>query len=201
MSSFKLLRKIARPALVHHPRARLPARVAGSCAPRASAGLLPSVPEGTTKAGLCHGRLQIQRADHRGPPPPPPSAVELHNSLPAFGATFTDHMLTCAWTAEHGWAAPTIEPFRNIELHPAAHALHYAVEVFEGMKAYRVYPGAGAGSGCPPRLFRPDMHMARMNRSAARMLLPSESGADTCDAPPPTGCFVAPAAPIGPVHQ
>ena len=154
-----LLRKIVRPVPVN--QTGLPVKVAG-CAPRIP-GLLSAAPE-AAKAGLCHGRLQIQRVVHPGPLP---SAVDLHA---AFGATFTDHMLICAWTAEHGWAAPAIEPFRNIELHPAAHVLHYAVEVFEGMKAY---PDA-AGGGCP-RLFRPDMHMARMNRSAARMLLPSES--------------------------
>lgn len=35
--------------------------------------------------------------------------------------------------------------------------LHYAIELFEGMKAYR-------GVDNRIRIFRPDMNMARMNR-------------------------------------
>lgn len=40
---------------------------------------------------------------------------------------------------------------------------------FEGMKAYRCEDGT-------IRLFRPDMNMARMNRSAARIALPQFNG-------------------------
>ena len=43
--------------------------------------------------------------------------------------------------------------------------LHYAVEILEGLKAYR-------GIDDRIRLFRADMNMARMRRSAARAALP-----------------------------
>jgi len=42
---------------------------------------------------------------------------------------------------------------------------HYAVELFEGMKAYR-------GVDNRIRLFRPEMNMARMRKTAARSALP-----------------------------
>lgn len=43
---------------------------------------------------------------------------------------------------------------------------HYAFCLFEGTKAYR-------SEDDTVRLFRPDMNMARMNRSAARIALPT----------------------------
>lgn len=46
-------------------------------------------------------------------------------------------MLEIDWNAETGWAAPKISPMGNFEMHPAASVLHYALECFEGMKAYR----------------------------------------------------------------
>jgi branched-chain amino acid aminotransferase len=42
---------------------------------------------------------------------------------------------------------------------------HYGIECFEGMKAYKDKNGK-------IRLFRPDMNMARMNRSTERIALP-----------------------------
>ncbi|KAM9299686.1 branched-chain-amino-acid aminotransferase, mitochondrial [Gastrophryne carolinensis] len=83
-----------------------------------------------------------------------------------FGKTFTDHMLTIEWTSEKGWANPQIKPFQNLSLHPATSALHYSVELFEGMKAYR-------GEDNQVRLFRPMMNMERMHRTALRACLPS----------------------------
>ncbi|XP_075047191.1 branched-chain-amino-acid aminotransferase, cytosolic-like [Mixophyes fleayi] len=83
-----------------------------------------------------------------------------------FGKTFTDHMLTIEWTSEKGWAKPHIKPFQNLSLHPATSALHYSVELFEGMKAYR-------GEDNQVRLFRPTLNMERMHRTALRACLPS----------------------------
>jgi len=42
----------------------------------------------------------------------------------------------------------------DLVLHPATKALHYAVQLFEGMKAYR-------GNDGKIRLFRPEMNIAR----------------------------------------
>ena len=48
---------------------------------------------------------------------------------------------------------------------PSSTVLHYAQCLFEGLKAYRDKDGK-------VRLFRPDLNMARMNRSAKRLALP-----------------------------
>ena len=56
--------------------------------------------------------------------------------------------------------------FENLTLHPAAKALHYAQEAFEGMKAYRGVDGR-------VRLFRPLRNMSRLRESARRCCLPS----------------------------
>ena len=79
-------------------------------------------------------------------------------------------MLSIEWTATSGWQAPRITPYQNLSLDPATCVFHYAFECFEGMKAYR----------CPKdsslRLFRPDKNMARFNKSAARIALPTFDG-------------------------
>ncbi|XP_068962957.1 branched-chain-amino-acid aminotransferase, cytosolic-like isoform X2 [Petaurus breviceps papuanus] len=82
-----------------------------------------------------------------------------------FGTVFTDHMLTVEWSLNFGWEKPRIKPLENLSLHPGSSVLHYAVELFEGMKAYR-------GVDKKIRLFRPDLNMDRMLRSAARITLP-----------------------------
>ena len=93
----------------------------------------------------------------------------------AFGSVFSDHMLEVEWTKEGGWGMARIVPFHNIEMHPAAHALHYAVEIFEGMKAYSDDKRSGGrkNNQFASRLFRPIDNMIRMNLSASRMLLPT----------------------------
>ncbi|KAI0209344.1 Branched-chain-amino-acid aminotransferase, cytosolic [Lamellibrachia satsuma] len=82
-----------------------------------------------------------------------------------FGHEFTDHMLEIEWTLANGWGPPTICPLHDISLHPAAKVLHYAVELFEGLKAYR-------GVDNKVRLFRPYQNIERMLRSAGRSALP-----------------------------
>lgn len=84
----------------------------------------------------------------------------------AFGGKFTDHMLTIEWSGKNGWGKPKIGPLKNLELHPAAKCLHYSVEIFEGMKAYKAVDGT-------TRMFRPDKNMARFHKSAMRSVLPS----------------------------
>ncbi|KAK4915806.1 hypothetical protein LTR28_013503 [Elasticomyces elasticus] len=86
-----------------------------------------------------------------------------------FGRTFTDHMLSLEWTASEGWLAPRITPYQNLSLDPATCVFHYAFEAFEGMKAYKDKSGN-------VRLFRPDRNMARLNKSVARIALPTFDG-------------------------
>ncbi|KAL9072240.1 MAG: hypothetical protein Q9161_003713 [Pseudevernia consocians] len=86
-----------------------------------------------------------------------------------FGRTFTDHMLSIEWTASQGWLAPRIIPYQNLSLDPATCVFHYAFECFEGMKAYKNSEGQ-------VRLFRPEKNMARLNKSSARIALPTFTG-------------------------
>ncbi len=96
------------------------------------------------------------------------------NNLP-FGTQFTDHMFTMDYTEGQGWHDAQIIPFGPIELSPASMVLHYAQEVFEGLKAYKK-PDGGI------QLFRPTENLARMNRSNARMCIPQIDEAFVLDA-------------------
>ena len=78
-------------------------------------------------------------------------------------------MLSVEWTASQGWLAPRITPYQNLSLDPATCVFHYAFECFEGMKAYKDSEGQ-------LRLFRPEKNMARLNRSSARIALPTFTG-------------------------
>lgn len=75
-------------------------------------------------------------------------------------------MLSIEWTASDGWLPPRITPYQNLSLDPATCVFHYAFECFEGMKAYKTSNGE-------MRLFRPDKNMARLNKSSARIALPT----------------------------
>ncbi|CAL8310776.1 unnamed protein product [Arctogadus glacialis] len=101
--------------------------------------------------------LVIERNAAPSPKPDPSTLV--------FGKQFSDHMLTIDWSDKDGWEAPQIKPFQNLSLHPASSALHYSIELFEGMKAFR-------GVDDRIRLFRPMHNMERMHRSAERSCLP-----------------------------
>ncbi|MDR1316783.1 MAG: branched-chain amino acid aminotransferase [Spirochaetales bacterium] len=79
-----------------------------------------------------------------------------------FGRIFTDYMLMMKRDNTRGWFYAAIEPFGDLSLSPAALVLHYAQEVFEGLKAYR-------GGGGRILLFRPWENMKRMALSAARL--------------------------------
>ena len=84
---------------------------------------------------------------------------------PGFGKTFTDHMVRATWTAERGWHDGRVGPYGPISLMPSAAVLHYAQEIFEGMKAYRHADGS-------VWTFRPEQNAARFARSARRLALP-----------------------------
>ncbi|MEW6335219.1 MAG: branched-chain amino acid aminotransferase [Thermodesulfobacteriota bacterium] len=82
-----------------------------------------------------------------------------------FGKIFSDHFFTMSYHTGQGWHDPLIEPYRPLQLDPTAMCLHYAQEIFEGMKAYRGVDGA-------IYLFRPLENIRRMNVSAQRLCMP-----------------------------
>ena len=82
-----------------------------------------------------------------------------------FGRIFTDHMFIMNYDKGDGWHNARIVPYGPIPLDPAAMCLHYAQEVFEGLKAYRADDGRIL-------MFRPEKNYARMNISNERMVIP-----------------------------
>jgi branched-chain amino acid aminotransferase len=84
----------------------------------------------------------------------------------AFGTDFTDHMFLVDFQEEKGWYDPRVEPYGPLTLDPATAVLHYGQGLFEGLKAFR-------GKDGKIRLFRPDKHVARLNRTAEKMCIPT----------------------------
>ena len=84
---------------------------------------------------------------------------------PGFGKVFTDHMAIVRYSEGQGWHDARITARGPIPLDPAAAVLHYAQEIFEGLKAYRLDDGSMA-------LFRADANARRFNASADRMAMP-----------------------------
>ena len=85
-----------------------------------------------------------------------------------FGDIFTEHMLTIKYSVtDGGWETPQIVKTENLSLHPGAMILHYGQQVFEGLKAF-----AGPKDE-DILLFRPDMNIARFNKSCERMCIPT----------------------------
>ena len=82
-----------------------------------------------------------------------------------FGKYFTDHMYTMKYTEANGWHDKGVKKFGPFIMDPAACVLHYAQEIFEGMKAYASDDGRVL-------MFRPEKNAQRMNRSAERMCMP-----------------------------
>ncbi|MCL1898610.1 MAG: branched-chain amino acid aminotransferase [Micrococcales bacterium] len=82
-----------------------------------------------------------------------------------FGSVFTDHMVAIDWTQAGGWSGHRVEPYGPLNLPPAAAVLHYAQEIFEGLRAYRWADGS-------IRAFRPWANAERFARSARRYALP-----------------------------
>ncbi len=81
-----------------------------------------------------------------------------------FGRIFSKRMFSQRYTPERGWHDACIGPYAPFSLDPAAMVLHYAQEIFEGLKAYRRPDGN-------INLFRPWENAIRFNRSAQRMAM------------------------------
>ncbi len=83
---------------------------------------------------------------------------------PGWGRVFTDHMVTIRYSRDRGWHDWKAGARKPLELDPGSMVLHYAQEIFEGMKAYRLPDGGGA-------LFRPDANARRFHNSAERLAM------------------------------
>ena len=86
-------------------------------------------------------------------------------AAPGFGKHFSDHMVSVTWSEGRGWHDAQVMPYGPILLDPASAVLHYAQEIFEGLKAYRHADGSIWS-------FRPQANAQRFQRSATRLAMP-----------------------------
>lgn len=82
-----------------------------------------------------------------------------------FGKIFSDYMFVMKYSEGTGWHDAQIKPYEYFSISPAATVLHYAQEVFEGLKAYRRADGK-------INLFRSKDNFKRMSNSAVRLAMP-----------------------------
>lgn len=101
----------------------------------------------------------------RNPNPATPQERETVFEKLSFGTDFTDHMAHASYKDGSGWHMKAIKPYGPLMLDPAAAVLHYAQEVFEGLKAYRHDDGS-------IWMFRPGYNAHRLNASARRLAIP-----------------------------
>lgn len=108
---------------------------------------------------------------HRSDDPVPAAQRAQALAAPRFGTVFTDHMARATWTRDGGWTSRRVEKYGPLQLDPATAVLHYAQEIFEGLKAYRHADGS-------VWTFRPEANAARFAASARRLALPELSEQD-----------------------
>ena len=84
---------------------------------------------------------------------------------PGFGRVFTDHMALIRWSETDGWHDAAITRRQPLSIDPSTAVLHYAQEIFEGLKAYAHDDGSVA-------LFRADANARRFQASARRLAMP-----------------------------
>ncbi len=101
---------------------------------------------------------------HRNPQPVSATEREALLANPGFGRVFTDHMVTIRYAEGKGWYDARVEARAPIPMDPATAVLHYAQEIFEGLK---VYSRADGKLGT----FRADANARRFIDSAHRMAM------------------------------
>ncbi|MBS0393697.1 MAG: branched-chain amino acid aminotransferase [Proteobacteria bacterium] len=90
-----------------------------------------------------------------------------------FGSILTD-VMAIATFKDGRWSPHSLRAVGPIEIHPAAHALHYASECFEGFKAYKWADGS-------VHVFRMDRHIERLRQSARSLVLPEPDAAQVAE--------------------
>lgn len=96
--------------------------------------------------------------------PTPDAERDAKLANPGFGRVFTDHMTVIRYDEAQGWHGAKVMARANFSLDPAAAVLHYAQEIFEGLKAYKRDDGG-------VNLFRPDANARRFQSSAQQMAM------------------------------
>ena len=91
------------------------------------------------------------------------AAYELPPQIP-FGVELAPIMFTALFD-DGVWQPGSLVPFADVPVNPAATALQFGQQAFEGMKAYK-------GAHATPVLFRPNMNWRRFARSARRLKMP-----------------------------
>lgn len=102
--------------------------------------------------------LHVAEREHRKEKPSDESKL-------GFGNIFSDHLFMVNYKEGMGWHDARIVPYQGLNLDPAALVLHYAQQVFEGMKAFR-----GRDGGI--YTFRWRDNFRRMNQSVKRLCIP-----------------------------
>jgi branched-chain amino acid aminotransferase len=88
---------------------------------------------------------------------------------PAFGTVLAATMVLSRYR-DGKWGSVDVQPVGPLDIHPAAHVLHYASSCFEGFKAYRWADGS-------INVFRMDRHIERLRQSARALVLPEPATA------------------------
>lgn len=101
----------------------------------------------------------------QNPHPTDPATREQILRDPGFGVHFSDHMVTIDYDVANGWHDAQVLPYGPLAIAPGASVLHYAQEIFEGLKGYRHADGT-------IWTFRPERNAARFQKSAERLALP-----------------------------
>jgi branched-chain amino acid aminotransferase len=133
----------------------------GSSSLTASSAVRPPTPTPLAKAT----DVSLQFELRSNPKPRSQGERDAILANPGFGVHFTDHMAVATWTAADGWHDSAIVPYGPFTLDPATAVLHYAQQIFEGLKAYRHEDGT-------IWTFRSDQNADRMVRSTHRLALP-----------------------------
>lgn len=107
--------------------------------------------------------LEFRSVPHPNPTSPEKRAELIAN--PAFGRISTDHMVLIRYKEGLGWHDAQVMPRGPLTLDPSAAVLHYAQEIFEGMKAFRSADNSIS-------IFRPEENARRFQASAERMAMP-----------------------------
>jgi len=81
-----------------------------------------------------------------------------------FGSVLTPVMIYSDFK-DGAWGPLIMAPYSDLSINPTMKVLHYAQEIFEGMKGYLSPEGE-------PLLFRPEMNAKRFNYSARMMAMP-----------------------------